>query len=66
MAHARRLVRRSDYMEKYHALTRTDGVPFFPYGVWKDVVFSGVILLVIAACAMYFVLSARADNPIRV
>ena len=32
----------------------SEGVPFFPYGVWKDVVFSGVILLAIAACALYF------------
>jgi len=49
-----RLVRRSDYLEKYHAMTRTDGVPFMPYGVWKDVVFSGLILLCIAACALHF------------
>jgi ubiquinol-cytochrome c reductase cytochrome b subunit len=49
-----RLVRRSDYFEKYHKLTHTDGVPFVPYGAWKDVVFSGVILLCIAACATYF------------
>src|SRR6266404_4734331 len=49
-----RLVRRSDYREKYHTLTRTEGVPFVPYGVWKDAVFSGVILLAIAGCALYF------------
>jgi ubiquinol-cytochrome c reductase cytochrome b subunit len=49
-----RLVRRSDYLEKYHTLTHTDGVPFVPYGVWKDAVFSGVILLAIAGCALYF------------
>ena len=49
-----RLVRRSDYMEKYHELTHTDGVPFVPYGIWKDAIFSGVILLAIAACAVYF------------
>src|SRR5271169_3555114 len=49
-----RLVRRADYMEKYHSLTRTEGVPFVPYGVWKDAIFSGVILLAIAACALYF------------
>jgi ubiquinol-cytochrome c reductase cytochrome b subunit len=49
-----RLVRRSDYLEKYHKLTHTDGVPFVPYGVWKDAVFSGVILLCIAGCALYF------------
>src|ERR1700723_60236 len=49
-----RLVRRADYLEKYHALTHADGVPFVPYGVWKDAVFSGMILLAIAACALYF------------
>jgi ubiquinol-cytochrome c reductase cytochrome b subunit len=49
-----RLVRRADYVEEYHALTRAQGVPFLPYGVWKDAVFSGMILLAIAACALYF------------
>ena len=49
-----RLVRRSDYMEKYHELTHSEGVPFFPNGIWKDAIFSGVILLAIAACALYF------------
>src|SRR5579871_5878483 len=49
-----RLVRRSDYLEKYHTLTHTDGVPFVPYGVWKDAVFSGMILLAVAGCALYF------------
>ena len=49
-----RVVRRSDYLENYHNLTRRDGVPFVPYAVWKDVVFSGLILLSIAVCAMYF------------
>src|SRR5712691_7520183 len=49
-----RVVRRSDYLESYHNLTRKDGVPFVPYAVWKDLVFSGAILLSIAACAVYF------------
>ncbi len=49
-----RLVRRSDYLEKYHEITHTQGVPFVPYGVWKDAVFSAVILLAIAFCAFYF------------
>src|ERR1700691_4467261 len=49
-----RLVRRSDYMEKYHELTHTDGMPFVPNGIWKDAIFSGVILLAIAGCAVYF------------
>ena len=30
-----RLVRRSDYRQKYHELTHTEGIPFVPYGVWK-------------------------------
>lgn len=49
-----RLVRRSDYLEKYHELTHTEGVPFVPNGIWKDAIFSGVILLAIAVCALYF------------
>lgn len=49
-----RVVRRSDYLENYRNLTHNDGVPFVPYAVWKDVVFSGLILLCIAACAVYF------------
>jgi ubiquinol-cytochrome c reductase cytochrome b subunit len=49
-----RLVRRADYLRKYHHLTHTEGVPFAPYGVWKDAVFSGLILVSIAACALYF------------
>jgi ubiquinol-cytochrome c reductase cytochrome b subunit len=49
-----RVVRRSDYLENYHNLIHKDGVPFVPYAVWKDVVFSGLILLSIAACAVYF------------
>src|SRR6266852_3706831 len=49
-----RIVKRATYEAEYHELTRTEGVPFLPYGVWKDAVFSGMILLAIAACAMYF------------
>src|SRR3981081_741533 len=48
-----RVVRRSDYLESYHNLTRKDGVPFVPYAVWKDVVFSGLTLVSIAGCAAY-------------
>lgn len=49
-----RLVRRADYLERYHRLTRTRGVPFVPYGVWKDAFFSAVVLLAIAFCALFF------------
>jgi ubiquinol-cytochrome c reductase cytochrome b subunit len=49
-----RLVRRSDYVENYQNLIRRDGVPFVPQAVWKDAIFSGVVLLLIAMCALLF------------
>jgi ubiquinol-cytochrome c reductase cytochrome b subunit len=48
-----RIVRRATYVKEYHERTQKDGVPFVPYAVWKDVFFSGFILLAIAACAVY-------------
>jgi ubiquinol-cytochrome c reductase cytochrome b subunit len=48
-----RIVRRATYVTEYHERTQKDGVPFVPYAVWKDVFFSGFILLSIAACAVY-------------
>jgi ubiquinol-cytochrome c reductase cytochrome b subunit len=49
-----RLVRRSTYVKEYHELTRKDGIPFVPGAITKDLFFSGVILLSVAACALYF------------
>src|SRR6202522_1423017 len=49
-----RIVRRATYEAEYHALTKEDGEPFVPAAVGKDIVFSGIILLSIAACALYF------------
>src|SRR5260370_28140563 len=46
-----RIVRRATYIQDYHQLTQKDGIPFVPHAIGKDVVFSGVILLSIAACA---------------
>jgi ubiquinol-cytochrome c reductase cytochrome b subunit len=48
-----RIVRRATYMEEYRELTHKDGVPFVPSAVWKDIVFSGVVLLSIALCAVF-------------
>jgi len=48
-----RLVRRSTYLEEYHELTSRDGIPFVPAAIGKDLVFSGMILLAIAACALF-------------
>jgi ubiquinol-cytochrome c reductase cytochrome b subunit len=49
-----RIVRRATYIQEYHELTHRHGVPFVPYAVWKDIFFSGFILLCIAACAAIF------------
>jgi ubiquinol-cytochrome c reductase cytochrome b subunit len=47
-----RIVRRATYMQEYHEITHRDGVPFVPYAVWKDILFSGAIVLVVCVCAV--------------
>ncbi len=49
-----RVVRRATYLQEYHQLTHEQGVPFVPTAVWKDIFFSGCVLLSIAACAAVF------------
>jgi ubiquinol-cytochrome c reductase cytochrome b subunit len=49
-----RIVRRATYVKEYHELTKKDGIPFVPGAVWKDLFFSGVIILCVALCAAYF------------
>jgi ubiquinol-cytochrome c reductase cytochrome b subunit len=49
-----RLVRKSTYEAEYHELTKTDGAPFFPYAIWKDMFFAALVLAAVAACAWYF------------
>src|ERR1700722_19644880 len=49
-----RIVKRATYERDYHALTKSEGAPFVPYAVWKDLFFAGFIILVVAACAFYF------------
>ena len=41
-------------MQEYHELTHKQGIPFVPQAVWKDIFFSGFILLAIAVCAVHF------------
>ena len=47
-----RLVRRETYLKEYHELTHKDGVPFIPDAFRKDLVFSGMVILAIVACAV--------------
>jgi ubiquinol-cytochrome c reductase cytochrome b subunit len=49
-----RIVRRETYLKEYHELTTKDGVPFVPGAIGKDLVFSGFVLLALAACALMF------------
>jgi ubiquinol-cytochrome c reductase cytochrome b subunit len=49
-----RIVRKATYVREYTELTEKRGMAFVPYAVWKDLFFSGCILLAIVACALYF------------
>jgi ubiquinol-cytochrome c reductase cytochrome b subunit len=49
-----RVVRKATYIRDYHQLTATDGAPFVPYAVWKDLFFAAFVLIAVAACAAYF------------
>jgi len=49
-----RIVRRETYLKEYHELTHKDGLPFFPDAFRKDLVFSGIVILGIVACAAIF------------
>jgi ubiquinol-cytochrome c reductase cytochrome b subunit len=49
-----RLVRRETYRGEYEALVAADGVPFFPDAAKRDLVFGGVIILALVACAALF------------
>jgi ubiquinol-cytochrome c reductase cytochrome b subunit len=49
-----RVVRKATYIRDYHQLTATDGAPFVPYAVWKDMFFAALVLIAVAACAVYF------------
>ena len=49
-----RLVRRETYDAEYARLVEKDGVPFFPVAFRKDLVFSGLLVLAVVACAAIF------------
>ena len=49
-----RIVRRDTYVQEYHGLTKKDGIPFVPEGLWKDLFFSAAVLAAVAVCAFVF------------
>src|SRR5438552_8222876 len=40
-----RIVKRATYEAQYHALTKSEGAPFVPYAIWKDMFFAALIIL---------------------
>ncbi|HEY8516037.1 MAG TPA: cytochrome b N-terminal domain-containing protein [Candidatus Binatia bacterium] len=48
-----RLVTRERYIAEYHELVERDGEPFVPHGITRDLVFGGLVILAIAACAAF-------------
>ena len=49
-----RLVRRETYLKEYKERTQKDGIAFVPYAIWKDMVFSAFVLIMLIACAVMF------------
>jgi ubiquinol-cytochrome c reductase cytochrome b subunit len=49
-----RLVRRESYLKEYEELVHRDGVPFFPYAIWKDLLFAAAIIAAVMICAFIF------------
>src|SRR5580765_6789072 len=49
-----RIVRRATYVKEYHERTKKDGIAFVPYAIWKDLVFSAFVIVLLLACALYF------------
>jgi ubiquinol-cytochrome c reductase cytochrome b subunit len=49
-----RLVAKATYDREYHELTSKKGMPFVPFGVWKDAFFAAAIILAVIACALVF------------
>src|SRR3954454_1799712 len=49
-----RIVRRATYIQEYNDLAHTDGIPFVPGAVWKDLVFSAAVIFAVAFCAAMF------------
>src|SRR4051794_11789671 len=49
-----RIVRRETYIHEYNHLAHSDGIPFVPGGVWKDLMFSAAVIFAVAFCAAMF------------
>lgn len=48
-----RLLGKEDYRDWYEGMLKKEGVPFFPFAAWRDVVFGTVVILIITFLAIY-------------
>jgi ubiquinol-cytochrome c reductase cytochrome b subunit len=48
------LVNRETYDAHYANILKKDGIPFAPYGIWKDLVAGAIVLSAIVVCALVF------------
>ena len=49
-----RLVHRSTYIQQYEDSVHKDGMPFVPDAIWKDMIFSSIVIASVLACAAFF------------
>jgi ubiquinol-cytochrome c reductase cytochrome b subunit len=49
-----RPVHKSTYDAEYAEIIRTDGVPFVPHAIGKDLIFAAIVIVAILACAAVF------------
>jgi ubiquinol-cytochrome c reductase cytochrome b subunit len=49
-----RIVSKATYEKQYHELTEKDGVPFWPGAIYKDIFFTGTVIIVLMLVAAYF------------
>jgi ubiquinol-cytochrome c reductase cytochrome b subunit len=62
-----RIVTKATYEKQYHELTEKDGVPFWPGAIYKDIFFSGSVIIALMLVAAYlgpFGPSGRPDPTI--
>ena len=58
-----KLVRKETYVAEYEALIQTEGVPFVPKAIGKDLIFSALLMVGILACSAVFGPSGPSGPP---
>jgi ubiquinol-cytochrome c reductase cytochrome b subunit len=56
-------VTRATYDAEYAAIIKREGVPFVPHAIGKDLIFSGLVIMAILACAAIFGPSGPSGPP---